>query len=89
MLCFKISQINVNLKCNFKGGDNQESNKEKENASSKSDTEWQQPANTSEAASNSNLQYSLTISEGRSLPNVLKRISNLVALKNVVSKYYE
>lgn len=68
------------------GGESQE-NKEKDNISTKSESDWQAAGNSSESGSSSNLQYSLTISEGRSLPNILKRISNLVALKNVVSNY--
>lgn len=29
-------------------------------------------------------QYDVNVAEGRSLPNVLKRLSNLIALRNVV-----
>lgn len=32
--------------------------------------------------------YNVDVNEGRSLPNVLKRISNLVALKSNVSGYF-
>ena len=35
--------------------------------------------------SSSSISFSLDASEGRSLPNVLKRISNIVALKSNVS----
>lgn len=49
------------------------------------DNDWQQSGEDAEPSDASSLQYSVDVSEGRSLPNVLKRISNLIALKNVVS----
>ncbi|KAK6645654.1 hypothetical protein RUM43_001934 [Polyplax serrata] len=63
------------------GGDTQE--KEKDNGDGKTENDWQPPSGSGETGANGNLEYPITISEGRSLPNVLKRISNLVALKNV------
>lgn len=49
------------------------------------DNDWQQAGEDQESSEAASLQYSVDVSEGRSLPNVLKRISNLIALKNVVS----
>ena len=68
----------------FQLGEASESDNGNEKGNSSVESDWQQPNEDTEQAEASNLQYSVDVSEGRSLPNVLKRISNLVALKNVV-----
>lgn len=56
---------------------------------SSSDSEsWKQTESTEQTPdddSSSMINFPLDTSEGRSLPNVLKRISNIVALKSNVS----
>lgn len=44
------------------------------------------PETTKPPDNGQNLQYNVDVNEGRNLPNVLKRISNLLALKSTVSR---
>lgn len=49
------------------------------------ESSWQSTSDSVEPNDPIAIQYNVDISEGRSLPNVLKRISNIVAQKNVVN----
>lgn len=62
----------------------------KEEQSSSDSESWKQSESTektSEDDSTSMMNFPLDTREGRSLPNVLKRISNIVALKSNVSSF--